>query len=358
MTNPDRALLERLTNAAGAPGHESEVRGIVRDALEGIGDFTYDRLGSILCTREGKHHPRVMLDAHLDEVGFMVQSITEQGLLKFITLGGWWGHVLPAQRVEVVTETGKVPGIIGSTPPHFLTAEQRSQVQQPDAMYIDVGASSREQIAELGIRIGDTAVPYSRFGELAVPGMLSAKAFDNRCGCGVLCETMQALAASGHPNTVIGVGAVQEEVGTRGAGTAVAVAEPDVAIVLEGTPADDVPGMSESQAVIGKGPQIRICDPTALSNRRLVRLVEDIAAREGIEIQLAVRKSGGTDARPIHVHHHGIPTTVIGVPARFIHTHASIISWHDYCAAVALTTAVVQALDGDAVAKLVDYGDS
>jgi len=358
MSSPDRKLLARLTEAPGAPGNEGAVRAIVREALADCGEIAYDRLGSLLCT-QGSGTPRVVLDAHMDEVGFLVQSISERGQLNFIALGGWWGHVLPAQRVSVITAQGPVPGVIGSTPPHFLKPEQRKEVQDLAQMYIDVGAESAERVAELGIRVGDSVVPDAEFRELAVPGVLSAKAFDCRAGCGVLCESMRALSDGGHPGSVIGVAAVQEEVGTRGAGTAMAVAQPDVAIVLEATPADDTPGAAEvPQGVLGAGPQVRISDPSALSNRRLVRVVEEVAAREEIPVQLAVRVSGGTDARPIHVHDRGVPTTVIGVPARYIHTHVSLIDWNDYCAAVRLVVATVRALDAETVAGLTDFTDS
>ena len=250
-----RELLRTLTLAAGAPGAEDEVRAIVRDTLAGTGQISYDRLGSILCEKSGPFpRPRVLLDGHLDEVGFMVQSVTDEGNLKFVALGGWWNHVLLGQRVDVVTERGKVPGVIGSTPPHFLREADRKKLLQLEDMYIDVGAASAEQVAELGIRIGDSVVPTTMFQELAVPDILSSKAFDNRVGIGLVCEVLLALRNAEHPNTVVGVGAVQEEVGCRGAETASDIARPDVGIVLEGTPADDLPGFKERQAVLGKGP--------------------------------------------------------------------------------------------------------
>jgi endoglucanase len=355
--NDVKDLLRRLTLAAGAPGAEDEVRAILRETLAGTGEVRYDRLGSILCEKRGSaDFPRIVLDGHMDEVGFMVQSITSEGKLLFVPLGGWWGHVLLGQRVDVVTEQGKVPGVVGSKPPHFLSAEERNKVLQLEDMYIDVGAADAEQVSRLGVQVGDTVVPHATFEEMGVSDILSSKAFDNRAGIGVLCEVLLELRSRPHPNTVIGVGAVQEEVGSRGAATASELARPDVGLVLEGTPADDLPGFTERQAVLGKGPQIRFYDPTAISNRALVRFVKKTAEDAGIAVQFAVRRSGGTDAKSVHVHRSGVPTVVIGVPARYIHSHVSLIHWRDYLAARDLVLELVARLDAAAVRSFTDFG--
>lgn len=356
LPEPSLELLKELTLAPGPSGSEDAVRAIVRKAWHGLGTISYDRLGSILCEQPGaKAAPRVMLDAHLDEVGFLVQRIGEDGRLGFLALGGWWGHVLLAQRVHVLASGGGlVPGVIGSKPPHFLGAAERDKVLDVDSMHIDLGATRRAEVEALGIRIGDPVVPAAEFVRLHGE-ILSSKAFDNRAGVGILCETLQALAGRPHPNTVVGVGAVQEEIGCRGAETAAELARPDVAVVLEGTPADDLPGFADRQAVLGQGPQIRFCDPTALSNRRLVHLAQEVAQDCGIPVQLAVRKSGGTDAKSIHLHGRGVPTVVIGVPARHIHTHVALIDWRDYVWARDLVFELVGRLDAASVDSLVDF---
>ncbi len=340
-------LLKELSQAAGPPGSEGEVRGIVRRVLEAAGPLSYDRLGSILCVNQGRaEQPRVVLDSHLDEVGFMVQSVSGEGKLAIVPLGGWWGHVLLGQRVEVLVEGGRVPGVIGSTPPHFLAADQRDKVIGIDKMYVDIGASNSSQVSAVGIRVGDPVVPKTEFMEFQVPGILSGKALDNRAGVGLMCEVMLALRGKAHPNTVIGVGSVQEEVGCRGGGTSSTLSEPDVAVVLEATPADDLPGFEDRQAVLGKGPQIRLFDPTAISNRRLVHKVLEVADSQDIPVQQAVRRTGGTDAKTIHGHGAGVPTVVIGVPSRYIHTHVSLLHWDDYCATRDLVLGLVLALPG------------
>ncbi len=346
MGDASKQLLERLSRAAGAPGAEEEARSIVRETLQHAGTIRYDRLGSLLCEKAGQAAtPRVVLDSHLDEVAFMVQSVTEEGRLTFVPLGNWWGHVLLGQRVDVMSRAGRVPGVIGSTPPHFLTVEERTRVVGLDEMYVDVGASKRAQVDDLGVRIGDPIVPCAEFRAMAVPGVVSGKAMDNRLGVSLMCETLLALRDEPHPNTVIGIAAVQEEVGLRGAGTASELARPDVGIVLECAPADDLPGENNPQGVLGGGPQVRLFDPTAISNRRLVDFVESVAADCGVIIQRAVRRSGGTDAGAIHRSGCGVPTVVVAIPGRYIHSHVSLIQWSDYVGARKLTLELVRRLD-------------
>ncbi|MEM7385178.1 MAG: M42 family metallopeptidase [Verrucomicrobiota bacterium] len=346
-------LLRRLTDAPGVPGHEDAVRTLFREELDNVPGCTFgtDRAGSILCqpTEGDPEKPRLMLTAHMDEVGFMVRVITPRGFIQFVPLGGWWSHTLLAQEVSVLTRSGEsIPGVITSTPPHFLSDADRKQVIPTDKLFVDVGATSREEVEEIfGIRVGDSIVPQSTFRQMKNPKFLMAKAFDNRVGMGLLIETLQATAGTALPNHLVGVATVQEEVGTRGAHTATEVARPDLAIVLEGPPADDTPGFSlaEAQGALGEGVQIRIMDPTAIMNRPLVDYVIDLARRERIPHQLTVRQGGGTDARTIQITGRGVPSIVIGVPSRYIHTHRSIIHTDDYAAALRLVKAIVEGVD-------------
>jgi putative aminopeptidase FrvX len=348
-------LLRELSLASGPPGAEGPVRAIVRRALEGVGRIELDRLGSIVCEVPGTAgRPRILLDSHLDEVGFMVQGILDDGMLGLVALGGWWEHVLLAQRVDVLTALGPVTGVIGSRPPHFLSGEERRAVVPLEKLFVDIGASTAEEAALLGVRVGDPVVPRSEFLPLGNPRLVSSKAFDDRAGVALMVEVLRALGRD-HPSTVFGVGAVQEEVGSRGAGTAAALVRPDAAIVLEGTPADDTPGCAAPrQAILGRGPQLRFYDPTAITNRGLARLVEETAREEGLPLQIAVRRGGGTDAKAISIHDRGVPAVVIGVPARYIHTHVSIIHLDDYEAAKRLVLAVLRRLDAAAVDALAD----
>ncbi len=352
--NDSIRLLQELTEADGVAGFEDEVRAIFAERLSPSGEILTDRLGGVICRKPGTaERPHVMLDCHLDEIGFIIQHITPQGFLKFLCVGGWWNHILPAQRVRVWAGDEKIAGVIGATPPHFLPKDRRDRVLEVKDMFIDVGASSREEVESWGIRIGAWAAPESAFTQLRNPKLLMAKAFDNRVGCALCIEATEK--ASDHPNTIFASGSAQEEVGCRGARTASSVIDPDIAIVLEGPPADDTPGFKadESQGALGKGVQIRAFDPTMIANPRLVDFVLKTAVDEGIPHQLTVRASGGTDGREIHLHERGVPSIVLGVPARYIHAHASVIHVDDYLAALNLIGALVTGLDASTVDDLV-----
>ena len=355
MSQSSVELLIELTQADAIPGHEEEVRQIFHSHLERAGDIQKDRLGSIFCTKSGdSEKPRILLDSHMDEVGFIVQSITSAGYVKFLTVGGWWAHTLLAQRVNILTKQGKVPGIIGSTPPHLLSAGSRDKVMDIKDLYIDIGADSAECAAEeYGVKPGCPIVPYGPFMPMKNPKLFSAKAFDNRVGVGLVIETLQQLG--NHPNTVIGTGSVQEEVGLRGARTVTAAAQPDVAIVLEGPPADDLPGASSDtlQGKLGGGVQIRLYDPSMIANPRLTELTIEAATTHQIPHQIAVRTSGGTDAGAIHQVGHGVPSIVLGVPARYVHSHVSIINIDDYQATLDLLLHLIPRLDSTTVRNLV-----
>jgi endoglucanase len=350
------ALLKRMTDAPGPPGREDAVRAVFRDELGE--DDGCDKLGSIFFRHGESDGPKIMLTAHMDEIGFMVQTITSKGFLRIAPLGGWWTHTLLSQPVTVMTANGDVPGIIASKPPHQLSESERTKVLSLENLLIDVGASSAEDARErLGITEGDVIVPDSPMRLMAGDKRAVAKAMDNRVGCCMAVGTMQALKGESLPNDLWCVGTVQEEVGCRGAVTASRRLKPDVGLVLEGPPADDLPGTPacEQQGKLGGGPQIRMLDPTAISNRRLVDFVKKVAKEEDIPVQVAVRRSGGTDARSIHLANEGTPTIVVGVAARYIHSHNSIVELSDVAQAVDLLVAVIKRLDKATVDGFVTY---
>jgi endoglucanase len=352
------SLLQELTEAHSVSGHEDEVRAIFVDELAESGELSADRNGSVFC-ETGDVGPRVLVAGHMDEVGFMVQNITSDGFIQFLGIGGWWEHNLLSQRVEILTRGGeKVLGVVASRPPHFLPEAQRRQVMTIDQMFIDVGAESRREVVEnFGISLGDPIAPVSAFTPMGREDLYMAKAFDNRVGMAGAIQAGQILSQSAHPNRLILCGTVQEEVGLRGAKTAANFAKPDVAVVLEGPPADDTPGLAKSdcQGRLGGGVQIRLFDPSAITNPRLARLAIETARQEGIPHQVTVRRSGGTDAGSFHVANQGVPSIVLGVPARYIHSHNAIIDLNDYLHMVALAIALVRRLDDETVEGLVTY---
>ncbi len=350
-------LLEKLSQAHGASGEESEVRRIFRSELgEGV---TTDRAGDMICERKGSSDsPRIMLAAHMDEVGLMVQSITAGGMLKFIALGGWWAHTLLAKRVRIRTRSGEeIPGVIGAKPPHFLSEAEREKLVKIEDMFIDVGAGSAEEAAGFGVRVGDTIVPDSPFARMRNPDLLLSKAFDDRAGLSVVIQAARLLGSTPHPNTVFAAGTVQEEVGTRGARTAAFYINPDVAIVCESAPADDFPGTpaEERQCALGGGVQIRFMDSSVISHRKFTDFAIRTAEKHGIRHQLAVRRKGGTDAGPIQMHAAGVPTVVLATPARYVHTHNTIVNTADYLCSLQLILELAKAIDGKVVEELTSY---
>ena len=349
-------LLRELTETNGLPGFESRIAAIMRSRLEDICEISSDNLGSLIARLEGaSERPRVMLAGHMDEIGFMVKLVTEDGFIKFAQLGGWWDQVLLGHRVVIETTNGPVTGIIGSKPPHLLEEEERSKVVKRKDMFIDVGARDREHAAdELGIRAGDPIVPISPFEVMADEDRLLAKGWDDRVGVALAIETLQALRDGDHPNTVFGVGTVQEEVGLRGAETSADAVNPDVGLVLETAIAGDVPGISddESNVKLGEGVTLYLLEGSAIPNLRLRDLAIDLCEQNDLDYQLTLIERGGTDAGRIQQHSCGVPTLVLGVPTRHIHTHAGILSAQDYETTLKLIVALCEALDEETVSSL------
>jgi endoglucanase len=286
----------------------------------------------------------------------MVTHITNEGFLKFVQLGGWWDQVLLGHRVLIKTHRGDVLGVIGAKPPHMLDADQRNKVVLKKDMYIDIGATSKEDVQEAGIRVGDPVVPDSEFAVLANPKTYVSKAFDDRIGCALVVDALRHFKDNGHPNDLYGVATVMEEVGIRGATTSAHLVNPDVAIILEADIAGDVPGIKaeESDVKLGGGPSIMIYDARMIPNIKLRDLVIDAARELNIEVQFSAMPGGATDGAAVHMHSSGVPTVVMAVPARHIHSHGAIIHRDDYDEAVRLLTAVVAKLDGPTVADLTE----
>ena len=349
----DLDFLRDLTQAHGAPGSESAVAEILAHRLQGVGPITRDRLGSFVCEKKGDSAtPRVMLAGHLDEVGFMVKSVTKEGFVKFLPLGGWWGHVVLAQRLVIRTRRGDVLGVVGSRPPHELKDEDRRKVLEVRDLYLDVGATSEFDVRKrLDIRPGDPIVPESEFTVMANPDLLLAKAWDNRIGCALAAETVRRLRRQRHPNTVFAVATVQEEVGLRGAQTSAFKVQPDVGIALDVGIAHDTPG-TEGDEKLGGGPLVVVYDSSSIPNRNLLDLVDDTARRLQLTLQFESVERGGTDAGRIHMTGEGVPSLSMGVAARYIHSHVSLISRRDYEQTVDLLVAVVKRLDRRTVERL------
>ncbi|HPR18529.1 MAG TPA: M42 family metallopeptidase [Candidatus Cloacimonadota bacterium] len=341
-------LLKKLTLTPGISGHEHRVANFMQEELGGIADFSKDNMGSCTFRLKGSSaKPKIMFVAHMDEIGFIVSDIMSNGFIKMLNIGGWNANTLLSSPVEIINAKGeKYPGIIGSIPVHFL--KNREDVKpELESMFVDIGADSQEEVEnDFGIQLGDEIVPIPHFQYIGKKRKMMSKAFDDRAGVAAVIEIGKITAQMPHPNTVYCVGSVQEEVGTRGAQTLANYSDADICFVLEGAPADDIPGIpATSQTGVGKGAHVRVFDPTMIVNPKLKNFIIDVANENNIKIQLAVRKGGGTDGRQMHTAGHGIPTIVLGTPVRYAHSHNCLISMNDFDELIKLLTAIVQNLD-------------
>ncbi|WP_409270952.1 M42 family metallopeptidase [Neobacillus sp. SCS-31] len=339
-------LFKTLTELPGAPGNEPAVRNYMRERLAPYSDeIIQDNLGSIFGVKKGKEDsPRIMVAGHMDEVGFMVTAITSNGMIRFQPLGGWWSQVLLAQRVQIITDNGPVIGVISSIPPHLLDEAKRNKPMEMKNMLIDIGADDKEDAERLGIRPGQQILPICPFTPMANPKKILAKAWDNRYGCGLAVELLEEVDGVELPNTLYSGATVQEEVGLRGAQTAANLIKPDLFLALDASPANDAAGNKEEFGQLGKGTLLRILDRSMVTHRGMREFVLDTAETHKIPYQYFV-SAGGTDAGRVHTSLEGIPSAVIGICARYIHTHASIMHVDDYAAAKELLVRLVKAFD-------------
>lgn len=346
-------LIQSLSNTEGVSGHEDNVVKLVKEQVNDV-SVHVDSLMNIYLNENNDKPYKIMLDAHLDEVGFMVQSITKKGLIKFINLGGWVPHNIPAHLVMIKNNHGDyVQGVVTSKPPHFMTHEEKNRSLSIQDLSIDVGASSREEVLnDYQIAIGAPIVPKVEFTFNEKTHIMMGKAFDNRLGCAAVIEILNHIKETEHLS-VVGALAVQEEVGTRGAMVTARHVKPDLAIVFEGTPADDVYlDEDTAQSVLGKGPQIRFRDASYVSHHRFISLAHKIAKENSIPYQDAVRISGGTNAGKIHLSNQGVPTLVLGVPSRYIHTHHGYAHLKDFENTIKLAIEIIKALDENTIKSL------
>ncbi|HLR41041.1 MAG TPA: M42 family metallopeptidase [Virgibacillus sp.] len=349
-------MLKDLTDARGIPGNEKEVRDIMESYIQPFADEVYtDNLGSLIAKKAGdKNGPKIMVAGHLDEVGFMVTRIDDKGFVYFQTVGGWWSQVMLAQRVTIMSAKGDVTGVIGSKPPHILSAEARKKPVDIKDMFIDIGAASKEEATEFGVRPGDSVVPYFEFTQLKNEKMLLAKAWDNRIGCAIAIEVLKQLKGQDHPNIVYGVGTIQEEVGLRGAKTSTNMIEPDIGFGVDVGIAGDTPGISDKEAdsKLGDGPQIILYDASMVSHKGVRDLIVDTAEEHQIPFQYATMAGGGTDSGSIHLTANGVPALSITVATRYIHSHAAILHRDDFENAVKLIVEAIKKLDNDKVKEI------
>ena len=350
-------LLSELSNASGPSGSEGAVRAILEREMRSAGlETSTDGLGSLVGVMRGPADgPRIMLAAHMDEVGAIVRYLTPEGMVKFQLLGGWLDQALADQRWTIITEKGPVPAISGLKSVHVTSQEERGRVPSRDEIFLDVGAVSKDEAEALGIRPGDSIVPASSFEEFA-HGRYVGKALDDRVGCVMLLETLHRIKEQGikTPNTIYFVGTVQEEVGLRGAHTAVAVVNPDLGISLEAGIAADHPGgrADWAQERLGAGPVIYLADAQMFVNLKLRDLFQTVARENNIPLQTEVTNGGAEDSAELQRYGAGRPAVNFAVATRYLHSHNSMIERRDLDAAVALLLRVLAVLDARNVKEI------
>ncbi|MFV0424791.1 MAG: M42 family metallopeptidase [Bacilli bacterium] len=351
-------LLKEYTDAAAPAGFEKEAFEVMKNHISPHSDdITKDNLGSLIALKKGngENLPKVMLAGHLDEIGFMITKIDDNGFLKFQPLGGWWGQVMLSQKMEIVNSEGKrFIAVIGSKPPHTLSETDKTKPMSIDNMYLDMGVGSKKEVEELGIVIGDFVVPYCEFSQMANKKYLLAKAWDNRIGCYFVGEVFKRTKKEDLNVDLYGVGTVQEEVGCRGAKTTANKINPDLGIAIDVGLAGDIPGYENEtfQSKLGMGPLITLYDRGMIAHRGLRDYVINTAKENSINFQYAGLNGGSTDGSAIHVAHDGAPTLYVGLATRYIHSNVSVIHYDDIESTIELLVQLILKLNEESVSEI------
>jgi putative aminopeptidase FrvX len=360
-------LLEELSNEFGPSGHERDVQKIALKYGKKYADSVeFDRTGSVIFAK-GTKGPKIMLAGHADEIGFVICGIEKSGYLKISNLGGWWSHSVLSQQILIRTMNGKkITGIIIAPPPHVLPDEMRNKVVPLEKMFVDVGCNSDKEVKELGIQMGDPAVPIATFRiekrkrinkkdekKTEEVQLAFGKAFDDRVGVFIILEVLRRLKEENieHPNTVYCACTTQEEVGLRGARTAAQLIKPDIGFSLDVDISGDTPGVTGISQKMGEGVSISAGDGSMIPNPLFRKHVIEIAEKNSIKWQPAFLRRGGTDAGIIHITGIGAPSLFIGIPTRHIHSHNGIMSLQDVENSINLLVEVIKTLDENTVAS-------
>jgi endoglucanase len=338
-----KELLRKLSNAHGVSGSEGNVYAVIKKELKGhVDEIREDAMGNLIAIKKGNKF-KVMLAAHMDEIGLMVKYVEEKGFIRFVALGGWYGPTLYNQRVVLHGANGPVIGVIGGKPPHMMDDEERKKGVKVDDLFIDVGATNPDEVDYLGIEVGTPVTIDREFCELA-NSRVTGKAFDNRAGVAMLIKTLKETDS---PLTIFGVFTVQEEVGLKGARTSAYALDPDCAIATDVTIPGDHPGieMKDAPVLMGKGPVITIVDSSGrglIANRKVVRWLKEAADANSIPVQMEVGSGGTTDATAIHLTKGGIPSTTVSIPSRYIHSPVEVLDCNDIEAGVKILVAALK----------------
>src|SRR6056297_530803 len=341
----DLDLLRELTETSGAPGHEERVRDVVRGHLpDDVDDVRTDAMGNLVATVEGSENPDFegLVPAHMDEIGFIVKHVHEDGFVQVDTLGGWDPRILRAERATVHTDDGDIPGVIGSPPPHIEDNPYTRDRDEIRDVFIDLGLPTEE--VEDHVQVGDT-VTLSQNLE-PVGDLVTAKALDNRVSVYAMLKAAQRTSPD---VTVHWVATTQEEVGLRGAEALGADVDPDLVLNLDTTVANDIPQFVYEEdyvTEVGEGAAVKFKDGVVIPNPKVVDHLLDVADRQQIAHQREVLTAGGTDTGPLQRGHGATPVGAISTPTRYLHTPVEAVHADDVDQVVDLTAAFLTSLDG------------
>jgi putative aminopeptidase FrvX len=350
-------LLRDLSDAPGPSGFEEPVRKIMVERMKPLSEkISYDGLGSVIAV-QGSTGPRIMVDAHMDELGGVIRRVTNDGYLTMQMLGGWLDQALVDQRWTIIGSKGPVRAVTGIRDVHIVPPDERTRVYPRESIFLDVGARSAAEVAQMGLAPGDPVAPDAPFAVMNGTQNYLGKAWDDRVGCAVVIEAMRKLSKAPHANQIFWVATVQEEIGLRGAHSAADVVKPDIGIAIEGGVTRDAPkvGAEEAQELLGGGPAIFLYDSSALPNLKLVKMIKQVAKVKNIPLQSDLIQGYGDDSAEIQKSNGGVPTANLVVPVRYTHSHNGIMSRSDFDYMVDLVVALLQGLDAKAVANLRDF---
>lgn len=348
-------LLKKVSEVQGISGDEKEVAMLIKEELNDIATFEYDNLGSTIAyLNKDSDLPRILLTAHMDEVGFIVSKITNDGFIQMSPIGGWWNHVILAELMVLKTREGKKYfGVVGAQPPHGMSAEARSRVMDINNIYLDLGIKDKKEALKMGIRLGDTITPYQEFRVLNDGVSLLGKAWDDRIAVAAGIEILKKLHERGSKANAVFAGTVQEEVGLRGAKTASYHVNPDIAFAIDVTMSHDLPGSDNGfDTKLGAGVALSVKDGSVIAHRGLFDFVESIAKKHNIKYTYDMLQAGGTDSGEMHKQYNGIINMTISLPCRYFHSHVSIINYKDYVETVNLLVEVIDAINHEVVKQL------
>ncbi len=345
--------LERICGAPGISSFEQEIGRILEEEYTSLGfACEKDRLGSVVADKcKDQPGPKMMVAAHMDEVGFMVEEIDENGFLKVRPIGSWWIHLILGQWYTVVTKDNRqYPALMGSMATHGLPAEIKNKTVKMEDAYLDLGAGSQEEVRSLGVAVGDMVSPWTHFEVMQNPKYVSCKAFDDRIGNYIMLEAAKELRGETHTPLYL-ANTVQEEPGLRGARTAVEWVHPDIAFAIDTTLAGDTPA-NHNICALGKGVVLSMIDSNSIAPRKLVKYVEGICKKHHIDYQYAVFNKGGTDSGNIHKAFDGVLNMTLSIPIRYMHTNHSMIHTDDVEACIRLVCEIAKDMDAEVFESL------